>query len=56
MSSEFLQNVAAADPNSQNNPGRGVLIDQRPEQRSDDDWVLHRALFLTPADRAVVQA
>lgn len=41
--------------NSQNNPGRGVLIDQRPEQRSDDDWVLHRALFLTPADRAVVQ-
>ncbi len=55
MSSEFLQNVAAADSNVPNGGGRGVQIDRRPEQRRDDDWVLHRALFLTPADRAIVQ-
>lgn len=54
MSSEILQIVAAAESTSEHR-GRGVLTDQRPDQRRDDDWVLHRALFLTPADRAIVE-
>lgn len=54
MSSEFLQIVAAAEA-TQGHSARGVVVDQRPDQRSDDDWVLHRALFLTPSDRAIVE-
>jgi len=54
MSSEILKNVAAAESIHEHG-GRGVFTDQRPGQRRDDDWVLHRALFLTPSDRAIVE-
>ena len=54
MSSEILQ-IAATAESVRGQSRRGVIVDQRPDQRSDDDWVLHRALFLTPSDRAMVE-
>lgn len=54
MSSEILQIAATAESNHQNH-GREVVLDQRPSRRGDDDWVLHRALYLNPADRAIVE-
>jgi len=54
MSSGILQIAAAAESDLGKARGK-VVVDRRPDQRTDDDWVLNRAYLLSPEDRAVVE-